>query len=498
VIPGKRYSPEDVLRAAWRRKWAIVCPALVVATVTVVGSRWLPAQYRSEALIQLTERSAPDEYLRTSPARAEDRNPAAAESRLISVGREVMTSERLQRVIVDLNLYRDLRSKDPAAHLSDRMRQDIVLQPIDADTFRLGFRADSALQAERVTTRLMTIFTEEDARQRVAETVAAADFLQEQVDEVAARLDEQEKRLEAYRAAHSPELPGRAEVNLQAQAAAERQLQALIESDDRDRNQVVYLQRQHDQIVVDEPLLPPSGSVVQPDWAANVVGSTTERLEAARASLKAMQMRLTAEHPDVVNQQRLVARLEKQAEAESTDPQGANARPKTAAEAQKRNRQQDLQAQIELLNRQIASRQAEEYRLRQAVAEYRARVDASPRRETDVAELTRDYDTQQKRYSELLGRRDQAVMGARLQQQSIGQRFKVLEEARVPAGPEGPTRMLVCLVGLLAGLLIGAAVAAFIEYRDSSLRTEEDVTAALGFQVLAMIPQLESGKRRFW
>jgi len=50
----------------------------------------------------------------------------------------------------------------------------------------------------------------------------------------------------------------------------------------------------------------------------------------------------------------------------------------------------------------------------------------------------------------------------------------------------------VYLLGFLAALLVGLGLAAILEYRDSSLRTEDDVVDGLGMLVLATIAVLES------
>ena len=42
MIPGKKYKPEDFLEAAWRRRWIIAIPLVVVSAVTMLVVRSLP------------------------------------------------------------------------------------------------------------------------------------------------------------------------------------------------------------------------------------------------------------------------------------------------------------------------------------------------------------------------------------------------------------------------------------------------------------------------
>ena len=42
MIPGKKYTPEDLVDIAWRRKWLIVVPFVVVAIATAVVTQLTP------------------------------------------------------------------------------------------------------------------------------------------------------------------------------------------------------------------------------------------------------------------------------------------------------------------------------------------------------------------------------------------------------------------------------------------------------------------------
>ena len=46
MIPGKKYKPEDFLEGAWRRRWFIVAPLVLIMAVTMAVVRVLPDRYR--------------------------------------------------------------------------------------------------------------------------------------------------------------------------------------------------------------------------------------------------------------------------------------------------------------------------------------------------------------------------------------------------------------------------------------------------------------------
>src|SRR5947207_3372929 len=77
---------------------------------------------------------------------------------------------------------------------------------------------------------------------------------------------------------------------------------------------------------------------------------------------------------------------------------GGRRQPLTATEIAKRNRVKELQAEIESLDRQIAQKLTDERALQTSLQGYRGRVEAVPTRESELASLTRDYDTLQTQY----------------------------------------------------------------------------------------------------
>ena len=102
----------------------------------------------------------------------------------------------------------------------------------------------------------------------------------------------------------------------------------------------------------------------------------------------------------------------------------------------------------------------------------------------------RDYDTLQKLYTELLSKSEDSKMAANLESRQIGEQFRILDPARVPQRPFSPNRPRLDALGALVGLAIGFALAVVLEYRDTSLKTDDDVLTALTMPVLAMIPMM--------
>jgi uncharacterized protein involved in exopolysaccharide biosynthesis len=108
----------------------------------------------------------------------------------------------------------------------------------------------------------------------------------------------------------------------------------------------------------------------------------------------------------------------------------------------------------------------------------------------------RDYETLQKVYTDLLSKREASKVAANLERRQIGEQFNVLDPARLPERPFSPNRPLILLAGLAAGLAFGAGLAGWLEYRDTSLRSDADITATLALPLLAEVPVIQTPVER--
>jgi uncharacterized protein involved in exopolysaccharide biosynthesis len=220
------------------------------------------------------------------------------------------------------------------------------------------------------------------------------------------------------------------------------------------------------------------------------------QLENARTRLAGMLTQYKPEHPDVIALKKVVKDLEAKVAAESSRESTAD-RPMTPAEAIRLGKVKDLRAQIEDIDRQLTDRQQEDRRLRAQITEYQGKIDVVPTRESELVELTRDYDTLQATYSTLLTKREESKLAANLERRQFGEQFRILDPASLPEKPfNRMNRVVVTLGGAFAGLLLGLSVVGFQQYRDSSFATDHEIELVMNLPVLAIIPALSSDAER--
>jgi polysaccharide chain length determinant protein (PEP-CTERM system associated) len=487
VLPGKTYTTEDLLKILWQHKWLVVFPFVMAMVSTVAVSLVLPKKYRSETTILVVPQRVPESYVRaTVTTRIEDR--------LSSLREQILSRSRLERIVYDFNLYPDLRQKAPMEDVIEAMRHNVEITVQRGDAFKVSFVSGEPRVAQKVAERLASLFIEENLRDREVQAEGTNQFLDSQLEEARRRLVEHEKKLEEYRRRYAGQLPTQVQTNLQAIQNVQLQLQALNESMNHDRDRRLIVERQLTDLeaagsAASAPVdLPPRSS--DPPSISNA-----QLLDAAQARLRALQLHYTDEHPDVAAAKRQIRELEAKVQAEqstATTTQAPVTQPLTAGEALRQSRIRDFKAELRNIDAQLARKQADERQLQEAVASYQVKVDAAPTRESELTELTRDYTTLQSAYTSLLTKREDSKVAANLERRQVGEQFKVLDPARVPERPFSPNVRLINSAGAVLGLGIGVLLIGFLEYRDSSLRTEDDVVRVIQLPVLAVVPIMAS------
>jgi polysaccharide chain length determinant protein (PEP-CTERM system associated) len=484
MLPGHQYSVDDVIRLLLRGKWLIVIPLALGIAAAVPISKKLPRRFRSETLIMVVPQQVPDSYV--TPVIS-----APVAERLPSIHEQILSRSRLESIIRDLDPYKEERLNGAIMEdIVQRMRTDISVKLEGKESFRVSYVNLDPKIAQLVTQRLASLFIEENLRDREKLAESTNTFLESQLGDAKRRLLEQEKKLEEYSRRYAGQLPTQLPANLQAIQNAQMQLQSVQESMNRARERRLLIEGQ-----IADTEARPAAFVAQPGASAEPVPMTTaQQLEGTKARLAQFQQRFTADHPDVRALERSVKLLEAKLQEESQRPaEPAPAKAISPAEVARESRLRDLQAQMQVIDHQLAASQTEEARLKRLIADTQLNVNAVPTRESELVELTRDYGALQKSYSELLTKREQSKLATDLERRQIGEQFKILDPASLPERPYNQLqRIALSMAGAVAGLFVGLAAVAFGEYRDTSLKSEEDALRLLDLPVLALVPRMSS------
>ena len=499
MLPGKKFDVTEIVRILKARAWVLALPPVLALFAALIVAAMLPNMYQSDMLIAIIPQRVPDAFVRTTVT-------LRTEERLDALATQVMSRTVIEKMIEEMDLYQEQRGLLPMEDVVALMRNSIEVKPEaprrgprgpePIHAFHVKFTYPDPKVAAQVTQKLGSLFVDQNARDRGALAEATNEFLETQLADARRRLEATEGKLEAFRERHGAELPTLVNSNLQVMQSTQMQIQAMVESIARDRDRKMMLERLYNEAQAETIAPPPVAQqpAGQPE-AATAAGTPEQQLAQTRAALGRLEQRLRPEHPDVVRTRKLVKKLEEQVQAAAAAAPASTTPVPTATspeEQQRRERLRGMHAEIESLDRQTQFKEAEERRLRDVVAEYRRRIEAVPGLESEWLLLTRDYETEQTAYKDLLGKSELSKVAVDLERRQIGEQFRILDPAGVPVRPISPNRIQINGIGLGIGIVLGLAIAVLLELRDTSFRDERDIVTVLSLPVLALVPYVET------
>ena len=484
MLGHRTLNAEDYFDILKRRKWLIALPLVLLPIIAVAVTYFIPARYVSQTLVLIEEQKVPDEYVK--PVISSD-----LDSRLSSMKEQILSRSRLQPIIERYNLYAS--SHAGMEERVDMARKAISIRPIRSEIARAGglpgffisFTASDPHSAQLVCGEITSLFLSENLKSREASTEGTTDFLESQLQDAKRSLDEHDAKLAAFQRQYGGRLPTDTESNSNMLASVNTQLEAATQSLSRIEQDRTYAETMlSQQVTVSQP--PPSVSGGQ---SYSQIGTAAQQQELA--TLEATESDLlghyTADYPDVTAVRRKISDLKRQMQpvtyrANGT-PVSGNARESSAV--------QQLRAQIRSLDSAIEGKKREQAQILSNVRMYQERISGSPLVQQQYAELNRDNDTAQAQYKDLLTKLTQAKQASNLERRQQGEQFRIMDEPNLPDAPTFPNKMIFGAGGLAGGLAIGLIIAAFLEYKDTSLRTERDIWAFTKLPTLAVIAYAE-------
>lgn len=470
----------DYLGIAKRRAGWIIVPAVVVTMIAIVAAYVLPATYNSVSLILIEKQQVPGEYVKSVVA--EDLN-----ARLSRITEQLFSRSRLVPIIEHFNLYSNESSA--VDEKLEELRKNIVVTPIKsvvsgANEGSPGFTITVILNqprlAQQVCAEIAAMFLSENLKSREESAEGTTQFLEKQLADAKRDLDEQDAKLAAFQTQYVGQLPGQDQANFTLISALNTQLQASTQALARLEQDKAYT----------EAILSQQTTELEAAQAGNSAGSPQQlqlQVQQLQAQLTDLQARYTPDYPDIIKVRRQIESLKKRIES----PSAAAKQPIIETP-----QVQQLHAQLQSTNQGIVAQKAEQDRIQQQIKLYQSRIQLSPMVQEKNHQLTRDYETAQRFYTDLLTKKDQSAMASDLERRQQGEQFKMVDAPNLPDKPSFPNRLLFAFGGLAGGLVLGGGLAALAEYRDKSLRDEKDVLFLAQMETLAMIPVVASATPR--
>jgi succinoglycan biosynthesis transport protein ExoP len=468
----------EYLNAVYRHPLIAVCTFVVGLILTVWTVRTLPNVYSSTTLIMVEPQDVPQTFVQATVT-------TRLEERLNALNQEVLSRTRLEAIINDLDLFRDLRRQNvPREDIVEMMRKKIQINVFPSNSaFRISYEGNDPAIVQQVTARLAGLYIDENLRIREERVSGTTQFLESELEKAKRQIEQQDAQIQSFKQEHMGELPEQREANMRTLDGLRMQLQtiSLALSAAKERKQLL------DKAAAEAR----SMRAANPGQGQNIPPSIDPRmrLRELEARLVELRGRYTDEHPDVIATHRQIDQLRAELGA---GPGADKGKVDLLLPPELARALAEVDAEITRLN-------GEQGNIEKAIQVYQTRVENTFAREQQLLSLTRDYDVTKKQYQSMLDKKLEAQLSQSLERRQKGERFRVLDPANLPESPARPNRALLTFGGLGGSLALAIALPILLWQLDTSFHQADDLQAH-SVPVLAVIPQVHTldVTRRLW
>lgn len=433
-----------------------------------------PKYYESETIILVQPQKLPTDVVRNIV-------PEDINTRVSTLSQRIKSRTNLEKIIRDFDLFSGKKSEDMYMEDKVKILRDRISVKMtndrnrNADSFTVTYRGTDPVRVQQITQALASYIIDENLKLRETKVLVTNTFLGDELESMRLKLVSTETKLKEYRERFMGGLPEQLDSNL-------RILDSLNERMILVRDEIRSYRYRLDSFYQSE-----TRYTDLPEDLDGVPDVANMDLESMRQELDLRLKRYTKYHPDVLQLQALIERMEQRRTIGEGGPEGTvnNRRVDTAYDRQRRN-----------ILAEIAINESEREKLQEQIAIYKKRVEDTPKREQELLSLQRDYDNIRSAYHSLLGRQLEAQIAVNMEKKQKGEQFRIIDHARVQQKPVHPDIKKMVVFVLAAGVGLGLGVVALLEFLMQTFRGARAVEAYTSIPVIASIPTIQ-GHRGF-
>ena len=478
-LPLKEYW--DIARC---RKWWILLVAIALFVGATVVAVRTPNVYKSETVILVDPQKVPDSYVPTTVS-------SSIADRLSTIRQLAMSPTRLENLVRKLKLNERPGAPHDIPKIVQRLQNSIGIEVGDAggqrlSSFKISYSSTDPEEAAAVANNIAAMVIHDNLQARAQQFKGTADFLDNELKNVKQQLEEKENEVQRIKSQNVTDLPESKQYHLEALNGLRNQLRVSQDRVSQLEQSKAYLQ---------SAMNVPAPTVDLDSSATTGASPYQTQIQKLETRLSELQTRYGPNYPDVRKLQTEINDLKaKGVEQATTSPQAETQPPPARRPVVVRN--PVLEAELNKIDEQVIVENKLQAQLQPQIDFHLSKLERVPVFEQKLSDLTRDYDTLNAHYNQLLSKKLSAEMATQLDVEQQGERFVILDPATAPLKPSGPNRPLIIVAGLLAGLLGGFALAMVVEMADESVRSEREASRILGKVVLAGVPLILLPKER--
>jgi len=528
---------KEILIGLNRYKTRMLLVALVLVIASVSVSFGLSPVYQSKAIILIEQQEIPQELVRSTVT-------SFVDQRIQLISQRVMTRANLTGIIKKYDLYADDRKTEPMEVIVEMIREDINMNTISADVvdprsgrptqatiaFELSYNNESPGLAQKVTNELVTLFLNENIKNRTRLVTETSGFLTIETDKLSLKIASLEKKLATFKEINMGQLPELVDLNMRLLDRTEQEMQEIDRRVGVLAERKIYLESELAQL---NPL-----TAVYSDSGEKIM-RPEDRLKVFELQLLSLSAVYGKSHPNLVRLKKQILALNNEKEISNTIDdlktglKDLNVKLLTAQKkysdkhpyVKKIKRELlsiktdidkkmklvipddeipdnpayiQLKAQLEAADAESDSLLNKKLELAKKLILHEDRITKTPQVERDLRALTRDYENTWTRYLDLKTRQMEANLSLSLESERKGERFTLIEPPQLPEEPVKPNRMAILALGMVASLAGGFGSGIMGVNMDDTVRGKRGFTSLVNIALIGTIPSImtDFDKRR--
>ncbi|KDN30011.1 MULTISPECIES: GNVR domain-containing protein [Vibrio] len=464
----------QILYGAWRQRYVIVIPMLILPIVGLLVANLTPKKYDSHTSMLIQETAKMNPFL-------EDIAVSTMLKDRINALKTLLHSRHvLYSVAEDLELIDSNMSSIEQEQIINDLSQRLMVTQLGKDFLKISLTSNTPDRMEETLKSVSEHFIAQLLAPERSSIEDSSNFLAIHIEKRREALDDAEQALALYRNDNIESTP-------EIQSQSLNRLAALKQS---------LSEKEAEMAGVKKSL----GSMDQQLSRTNpVIGKIEDQIIDIRSELTLLQAKYTNKHSAVQAKLRELDRLESERKTllEMKQPNMNSDQLWDIASSNTFNDVSELQPllvtqlhSLQLVRARFESLKEETKSLKTMIFELENKANNFGQNAKEMYRLQRDVQIKRQLYDELVERYEMAQLTGSLGVFEQNKRVKIIDLPYTPSIPSNMPSFIFVIAGLIAGIGFGIGLAILFELFDSSVKGSAQVEQVLGIPVITVIPKM--------
>jgi polysaccharide chain length determinant protein (PEP-CTERM system associated) len=466
-----------LLAAAWRRRYIIILPMLVLPVLSTLMGAFTPKQFLNHTTILIQETSKLNPFLSDFAVSTQLNERMAALEALLH------SRHMLLAVAEELDLIDSTADPRVGAVIS-QLSQALTVRLIGNDMIKISYKSFQSADMANVLVVVTKHFLDNLLAPERSSLNATEGFLEGQLTLQLESLKVAEQQLALFKAENSARLPDQYQFDV---AQLRKSEELLREKETLLVGVQARVNSLRSQLLKTNPLL----------------ATVEENLLFHTSEMTLLKTRYTDRHSLVVSLQRKINKLKLERDdiirttallTEDDVQQLWNVATQFRLGDASEGVRPLLVSQMEAIETAKSHEQQllkETIQLGEVISQVQTKIESFAGIEQQLNELERDINTKKTLYNDFLKRYELAKVTGALGRYEEGDRVKIIDQPFTPNSPINPSIQIYFIAGIFGGLFLGAGIALLLEISNTSIIRRDVLADLTGLPVITRIPRVD-------